>query len=225
MPLAVLCQLGAFAQSALINIPTTDVLPPKQVYVEVNYLTHPMPYDKAGFQSFGPRINYGLFKNVEIGVNFYYTFSSSPDAAEIQPNAKWQFFSDEDSGTAGAIGGLLRIPLRNRASTNLTAMLYATLSKQIKARLGPRVTTGAYTIVGPVAEGETRGGVVLGYEQPIKSKFSFVADWFSGYNSFGYASAGLSFTLPKQSYLYAGYSFGNQGRGNNWLGIFFGRTF
>jgi hypothetical protein len=74
-------------------------------------------------------------------------------------------------------------------------------------------------------EGETRGGLLLGYEQPLHSKLTFVADWYSGYNSFGYAAAGLGITLPKESYLYAGYSFGNRGRGNNWLGIFFGRTF
>ncbi len=44
-------------------------------------------------------------------------------------------------------------------------------------------------------------------------------------NAFGYAAAGLGLTLPRDSYLYAGYSFGNQGRGNNWLGVYFGRTF
>lgn len=213
----------AYAQTSIFNVPTTDVLPPGKLTIEADYIAHPAPYDKAGFQYFGPTIIYGLRKNVEVGLNFFYTLSSEPDAAEIQPNVKWQFYHDE-SGFGAAVGGILFVPLKNRATTNVKAMLYTTISKQFKTD-GPRVTTGAYTFVGRMEEGETRGGVLLGYEQPLNRKLTFVADWYSGNNDFGYAAAGLGLTLPKDSYLYAGYSFGNQGRGNNWLGIYLGRTF
>lgn len=79
--------------------------------------------------------------------------------------------------------------------------------------------------MGRMEEGETRVGILLGYEQPLPSKLTFFTDWYSGYNSFSYAAAGIGITLPRESYLYAGYSFGNQGRGNNWPGIYFGRIF
>jgi hypothetical protein len=217
------CQRGVRAQTSIFNVPTTDVLPPGKLTIEADYIAHPAPYDKAGFQYFGPTIIYGLRKNVEVGLNVFYTLSSEPDAAEIQPNVKWQFYHDE-SGFGAAVGGILFIPFKNRATTNVKAMLYTTFSKQFKTD-GPRVTTGAYTFVGRMEEGETRGGVLLGYEQPLNRKLTFVADWYSGNNDFGYAAAGLGLTLPKDSYLYAGYSFGNQGRGNNWLGIYLGRTF
>lgn len=213
------------AQSSIFNVPTTDVLPPQKLYVEADYIAHPAPYDKAGFQYFGPSIIYGLRKNVEVGLNLYYTRSSEPAALELQPNAKWQFYNDEERGFAAAAGGILFIPLKNRATTNTRALLYTTLSQQIKGKFGPRITSGVYSFVGRMEEGETRGGILLGYEQPIHSKLTFVTDWYSGHNSFGYAAAAIGITLPKEQFLYAGYSFGNQGRGNNWLGIFFGRTF
>ena len=158
---------------------------------------------------------------LKFGLNFYDTRSSEPDDAELQPNAKWQFYSDEESGLAAAAGGILFIPLKNRATTNTKVLLYATLSQQVKRKYGPRFTAGAYSFVGRMEEGENRAGILLGYEQPVHSQLIFFTDWYSGNNSFGYAAAGIGITLPKEQFLYAGYSFGNQGRGNNWLGIFF----
>ena len=222
---AICARPSVCAQTSIFNVPTTDVLPPEKLYVEADYIAKPVSYEKGGFHYFGPSIIYGLRKNVEVGINVYYTRSAEPDELELQPNAKWQFYSDEERGLEAAAGGILFIPLKNRQATSTRAMLYATFSKQIKAKYGPRFTTGAYSFVGRMEEGETRGGVLLGYEQPFSSKVTFVTDWYSGYNSFGYVGAGLGITLPKDSYLFGGYSFGNRGRGNNWMGIFLGRTF
>jgi hypothetical protein len=218
-------QQSVRAQSSIFNVPTTDVLPPQKLYVEADYIAHPASYEKGGYHYFGPSLIYGVAKNLEVGLNAYYTRSSEPAELELQPNAKWQFYIDEERGFAAAAGGILFIPLKNRATTNTKALLYMTLSQQIKGKFGPRITSGVYSFVGRMEEGETRGGILLGYEQPIHSKLTFVTDWYSGHNSFGYAAAAIGITLPKEQFLYAGYSFGNQGRGNNWLGIFFGRTF
>jgi hypothetical protein len=223
--LIAICQQNAQAQSAIFNVPTTDVLPPHEVYVEADYIAHPASYAKGGYHYFGPSIIYGVRKNLEIGVNLYFTRASEPQATELQPNAKWQFYNDERTGFAAAAGGVAIIPLTQRATTNTKALLYVTLSQQIKKKYGPRITAGAYSFVGRMEEGENRAGILLGYEQPVHSKLTFFSDWYSGNNSFGYAAAGIGITLPKEQFLYAGYSFGNQGRGNNWLGIFFGRTF
>ncbi len=219
---------SARAQSAIFNVPTTDVLPAGELLVEADYITHPTSYESGGFQMFGPSLIYGVGKKMEVGLNFYYTKSSEPDAAELQPNFKWTFYDDEErSGLAAAAGAVLFIPLKNRDAANTNALVYLTFSKKIKhEKYGPRFTTGGYSFVGRMDEGETRAGVLLGYEQPVvPDKLDFFADWISGNNSFGYAASGVIITLPKESYLYAGYSFGNQGRGNNWLGIYIGRTF
>jgi hypothetical protein len=221
-----LCSLhGVSAQSSIFNVPSTDVMPPGTLYVEADYIAHPAAYEKGGFHYFGPSIIYGVRKNLEIGLNVYVTRSGEPTAAELQPNLKWQFYSNESKGIAAAIGGMLFVPLTHRPGTNLKSMAYATISKQIKKKFGPRITTGVYSFAGRMIDGETRSGMLLGFEQPINRKLNFVADWYTGHNAYGYAAAGFGIALPKKNALYLGYSFGNRGRGNNWLGIFYGHTF
>ena len=65
----------------------------------------------------------------------------------------------------------------------------------------------------------------IGYEQPIAKKVSFVADWFSGRNGFGYVTPGFSFSLPKNQLVNVGYSIGNSGRKNNGIFLYYGVTF
>lgn len=221
----VVCVQSVRAQTSIFNVPTTDVLPPEKLYVEADYITRPLSYEKGGFNFFGPTIIYGLRKNVEVGVNFFYTKSSDPDEAELQFDAKWQFYNNEERGLQAAVGSVLFIPLKNRETIKTKAVFYTNVSKQIKGKYGPRFTTGAYTFAGRMAEGETRRGVMLGYEQPLSGKVTFVTDWSSGYNVLGYTGVGMGFELPKDNYLFTGYSFGNRGRGNNWLGIFVAHTF
>jgi hypothetical protein len=69
---------------------------------------------------------------------------------------------------------------------------------------------------------------LVGYEQPIQSKISVVADWFSGKNTFGYFTPGISITLPANGVFNAGYSLGNNsyhGNDNRFLYLFYGITF
>jgi hypothetical protein len=66
---------------------------------------------------------------------------------------------------------------------------------------------------------------MAGYEQPLAKRVSFVMDWASGRNRFGYVTPGLSFSTTSHSNLYTGYSIGNQGRGNNALFAYYGITF
>jgi hypothetical protein len=59
----------------------------------------------------------------------------------------------------------------------------------------------------------------------LHRKLSFTADWKTGKNRFGYAAAGLGVTLSKRTLLYTAYYFGNEGRGNNSFGIYYGISF
>ena len=94
----------------------------------------------------------------------------------------------------------------------------------MKGTYGPRLTGGAYGLLG-LADGlGTQGGAIVGYEQPLGKKVTFLTDWFSGKNAFGYVTPGISITLPKNSLLNIGYSIGNQGRGNNALFVYYGIT-
>ncbi len=211
-------------QSTLFNIPSTDVVPEKKVYLEFDFLSHFESYDKGGFQAYIPRAVVGLGKKVEVGVNVAFTRNGVPNSVELQPNIKWQAYSSEKYGAAVSTGVILYAPVTRRTGTNTFAMAYGNVSKQFKGSYGPRVTGGGYGLINRASGTGDKGGVMVGFEQPITSKVKFVADWFSGKNRFGYGTPGLAITTGKTSALYAGYSIGNSGRKNNSLFIYWGIT-
>jgi hypothetical protein len=215
----------ALGQSTIFDKPSTDVESPGKVYLELDFITHFASYADGGYQTFGPRVVVGLPGNTEVGINGFYTRAKPGEPIVIEPNFKWQFYSDESRGLAAAAGVLLSIPVTRRREGTTTAMFYAVASKTFQGSHGPRFTAGGYTLAGWLEKGTTKHGVLLGYEQPVTARISFLADWASGNNDYGYVVAGTGITLSPKDSFYAGYNFGNQGRGNNSLGIYYGRSF
>lgn len=223
---ATLNKQNAVAQSTLFNIPSTDVVSEKKVYLEFDVISHLESHRNGGFQTYVPRAVFGVGKRTEIGVNVAFTDALAPDQpVEVQPNIKFQFYNNEEKGVAASVGGMLYAPVSNRAGTDTFGMVYTTVSKKVKADKGPRLTAGFYTLLGRLDGTGTKSGAIVGYEQPLSKKVSFVADWFSGRNRFGYVTPGFSFTVSKNSLLYVGYSIGNKGRKNNSLFVYYGITF
>jgi hypothetical protein len=216
-----------FAQSTLFNIPSTDVVSKKKVYVEFDFISHLQSHGDGGFQAYVPRAVVGIGKRTEIGLNASFVDTLTPDQpVELQPNVKHQFYQNESNGVTIAAGGILYLPVTHRTGTDTFGLVYTVVSKQVKASHGPRMTGGAYGLVGRVDGSGTNGGAIVGYEQPIApGKVSFVTDWLSGRNRFGYVTPGFAFTVSRTSLLYAGYSMGNQGRKNNALFVYYGITF
>ena len=214
------------AQSTLFNIPSTDVVAKKKTYLEFDFVSHLESHQDGGFQTYVPRAVFGLGKGLEAGVNVTFTDALAPDQpVELQPNIKYQFYSNESKGLAASAGGILYTTIAHRAGTDTFGLLYTVVSKKFKGSYGPRVTGGGYGLVGRASGNGNEGGAIVGYEQPLLKKVSFVADWFSGRNRFGYVTPGLSLALPRASALYAGYSIGNTGRKNNALFVYYGITF
>src|SRR5215510_4965899 len=223
--LVAMCGDKALAQSTIFNIPSTDVVAKKKVYFEFDFISHLESHENGGFQTYVPRVVVGVGKGVEVGLNVAATSSAAPTVVYAQPNIKWQFYSKEESGTAMTVGAIAYTPLKERSSNDTFGFFYGNMSKKIKGDYGPRFTVGGYGIGGLDIAGVDKGGALVGYEQPIAKKASFVADWFSGKNGFGYVTPGLSFALPKNSLLNIGYSIGNTGRKNNGLFVYYGITF
>jgi hypothetical protein len=217
------CQ-AARAQSTIFNIPSTDAVAKNKVYFEFDFISHLEHHDNGGWQAYVPRVVVGLGKGVEAGVNIAATSSAAPATVYIQPNIKWQFYANESSGVALSAGAIAFTPLKDRDLNDSFGLFYANVSKKFKGRYGPRVTAGGYGLGGVEADVD-KGGAMLGYEQPLSGHASFVADWFSGKNGFGYVTPGFSFTLPKNGLLNVGYSIGNFGRKNNGLFVYYGVTF
>lgn len=233
-PLALVCSItcclaladSVSAQSTLFNIPSTDVVARKHVYTEFDFFSHLEDHEDGGFQAYTPRVVAGVGGNVEVGTNVAFFDALVPDQpVELQPNIKWQFYNDADSGVAAAAGAILYTPIANGDDVDTFGSLYFTVSKKFKGDHGPRLTGGAYGLVGRDDDTGTKGGAILGYEQPLHPKVTFVTDWLSGNNRFGYVTPGFAFALPRNSYFYAGYSVGNSGRKNNALFLYYGITF
>jgi hypothetical protein len=225
---------SAMAQSTIFNIPTTDTAAPRAVYFEFDYLIQAPKFEGVdATQVFAPRLVVGVAPNVEAGVNiFNYKYDTAGNFAYFQPNVKWKFYNNDDQGLATAVGAILYTPLNKRTGQDTYGLVYANFSKKVKtSAYGPRFTFGPYGIVG--AEDSyigTKGGAIVGYEQPIHAKASIVADWFSGVSGFGYFTPGVSITLPAASLLNIGYALGNDSykepsNKNRFFFVYYGITF
>lgn len=214
------------AQTTIMNAPSTDVTPEKKTYVEFDFLTFPARQINGGFQTYNWRVVYGLKKKFEIGLNGSRTELIDPKpVVEFQPNAKWQFYNNEDKGVAATVGGIMFIPANKRPGKDTFGMLYFNSSKRVKANYGPRFTGGFYGLVGRNKGLGPKLGVIAAIEQPIHKKAMFVIDYFSGKNRFGYVTPGFMLAATNKTTFAAGYSFGNFGRRNNALFLFIGHTF
>lgn len=217
--------LEVFAQSTIVNAPSTDTLEEKFVYLEADYLMRLDDLSDGGFRSGGYRVVYGLKKDFEIGLNVFHTKSQLASQTELQPNAKWRFFKNEKHRLAASAGAIVFVPLNRQSGTRPTALVYTNISKGINFAGGARFTTGAYKVLGADSTFGAKSGATVALEKPIFKRVSLVGDWFSGKNRFGYTGAGVNFQLSDKQLLYTGYNFGNTGRANNFLSIFYGYTF
>ncbi len=216
----------ARAQSTLVTIPSTDIVSARSVYLEFDYISHYASHHNGGFQTYQPRVAVGVGHNVEVGVNVVYTDGfGTKQPIELQPNVKWRFYQNEKLRVSAVAGVMLYAPITRRAGTNTFFMMYALISKKVAGKFGPRLTGGGYVLPGRDDGTGSKGGAMAGYEQPLARRLSFVVDWASGKNRFGYVTPGLSFATTQHSNLYTGYSIGNQGRGNNALFAYYGITF
>lgn len=216
---------SASAQSTLMNIPSTNVVSPKKVYVEMDFLTNYAWQREGSFQNYIPRVVVGVARNVEVGVNVSFTHISGEPGQpiELQPNVKWQFYSNEGLGVAASVGCILYAPITHRAGTDTHGFCYVNGSKQITGRFGPRFTGGGYALISAKKENGDRAGAMIGYEQPLTKRVGLIFDWFSGMNRFGYVSGGINISTPGNSALTAGYAAANHGRGSNALFLYFGK--
>lgn len=211
------------AQSTVANVPSTDVVPAADVYLEFDYISNYSHHYNSGFQSYVPRVVVGIGKGVEIGANINYTDGfGSKQPIELQPNIKWQFYASEAKGLAAAVGCTGYFPVNNRAGTDTFGLCYSVVSKRIRGDYGPRFTGGGYVLVDRRNNAGAKGGAIAAYEQPLHARVNFVIDWFSGDNRFGYVTPGFSFVPTSKSTLFTGYSIGNQGRRNNAFLAFYG---
>lgn len=222
----------AAAQSTIFNIPSTDTVSPGKGYFEFDYLMQLPKPEEFQFQTFVPRIVVGVTPMLEVGANYAITKIADDGGTFkiFQPNAKFKFFADDDAGLAATAGIIGYIPSDDG---DKFGQIYGNVSKKIAS--GARFTVGLYGALSCDACDGTSNkvGAILGYEQPLGGNVSFVADFLSGENFWGYFTPGISVTLPRSALLNIGYSIGyNELKGNgdpdyrnNALFVYYGITF
>jgi hypothetical protein len=215
------------AQSTVMNAPSTDVVSAKKVYLEMDFITnYAWAQGDERFVNYLPRAVVGVGHHFEVGANVSYTHvPGGGEPLELQPNAKWQFYNNEEKGLAAAAGCMWFVPVTHRPGTDTFSQCYATASKRFKGDYGPRFTGGAYTLIAARKDQGTRTGAIAAYEQPLSNRLAFIVDWQSGDNRFGYISPAINVTVPRNGNLSAGYAIANQGRGRNWFFLFYGQQF
>lgn len=243
--LFVLAAQTAMAQSTIFNIPSTDTVEKGKAYAEIDVLPQAPPF--AGYRTtlINPRLVVGGPHDTEFGVNFptYHNSQSvsycgtSSTCGYIEPNFKIKVYKNDDEGLTLAAGALLHAPLNQRTGNDTWGLFYGNFSKKVKTgNYGPRISAGPYVVADKnpatfTAVGAHRVGAILGYEQPLASKVSFVADWYSGKNYYGYFTPGISITLPHSGLFNAGYSIGNDSwknsnaTKNRFVFVYYGVTF
>jgi hypothetical protein len=239
--LSVLLAGSARAQTTIFNIPSTDAVEKGKGYFEIDFLVQAPGFDDvAKLFIYNPRFLAGVGHGIEVGVNIPIYHSSDFDdpssLAYIQPNVKWKFLANDDLGLAASAGVVVNTALNSRSDQGTWSYIYGNVSKKIPGAKGARVTAGGYGVVADQDSGKAtffgkKGGVLLGYEQPLGGTVSFVADWFSGKNSLGYFTPGISVALPHSGLFNIGYSFGNDSfensneTRNRYLFLYYGVTF
>jgi hypothetical protein len=222
----------AVAQSTLFNIPSTDAVSKGKVYAEFDYFGQMPTGGASRLNIYVPRGVVGVGGGVEAGANVAASHVGGATQWYFQPNVKWRFAANDDKGVAASAGTVLYTPMNNRSGLDTFGLVYGNVSKKVKSgNYGPRFTAGPYAVYsgGPGWAGP-KAGAILGYEQPIHSKVTLLADWFSGKNSYGYFTPGVSFTLPHNGLFNAGYSIGNDtfsgnASHNRLLFLYYGVTF
>lgn len=216
---------AAVAQTAVFGVPTAEIQQKGSLYIEADLFAHFDKFDRGGFRSFGPSVIYGVNKRVEAGINLYATQDGTETTVEIEPNIQFRALDQDKFGVDVAVGAVAYVPIVRSADSKASVMLYTVATRKFASAKNLALTGGVYRVVGGTADMGTRTGILVGAQQPVTKRLTLMADWTSGKNRFGYSNAGFGYAVTSKQYLMVGYSFGNSGRANNFLNLYYGFTF
>jgi hypothetical protein len=131
-----------------------------------------------------------------------------PDSGSVTvvPTFKWKFYESVEHGLVLFAGEQLYLPIQKRTYT-VGNSAYVEAAKNFKS--GTRVGVGAYDFSAHVMDQANRGGVQASIEQTLSRRIGLATDWYSGNNSMGFVTSGLSCKIGSQLTAYAAYEMGN----------------
>jgi len=211
-----LCR-DAAAQQTVFNVPSGDVLDRGKVYGELDVTCHP----SATRGGFTPRVVAGIGHRIEVGLNLNGIGAPGLVQTTPTPTFKWKAYEDGKRGWALLLGDDVFIPAQNRAY-NVGNYVYAEVTKTWKSKT--RATLGAYHFAGDVVAPAQRAGGQFALEQPVGSRVTLAADWYTGTHALGYVTPGIVVKITSKFTWYGSYQIGNSGlsSGNHQLLIEWG---
>ena len=201
--LVAMCAGRARAQETVFDVPSADILDRGKVYGELDGTVRPVDT----LATFTPRVVIGIGHEIEVGANFDGLSAPGPGELSISLTIKWRPWHTE-SGWSFYCGDDVFLPVYNR-TYNAGNYAYAMFAKQWKK--GTRIGAGAYDFTRNVVAAANRAGGQFTFEQPVASRVTLAAEWYTGNHAAGYVNAGAIWKLTSKLTLYTAYQVGNAG--------------
>ena len=211
----VFLQSNVFAQQTLFNVPSADVLKKGEVFLQ---------HESQFSGDFGLFTNYsslGIGKYTELDLTLFGVGTRSVRNEVLGLGFKTALPLHEKSETKLTIGNIIPISLRGHGVGGYTYSHLSTRLPKLKTRLTSGVLIGTTTLF-------RRDFVcyIAGLEQPVTKRFSLVMDWHSGKHANGFLIPGFSYSLGRNTVLWAGYQIANnRANGNNGFVIELSKVF
>ncbi len=202
--LIVLAAVAGCAQETIFNVPSGDILDRGKVYGELDITYRP----DDGAAGFTPRVVVGVGHRVEIGLNLNGLGTPGPEQTTPTPTIKWKAYDGGKNGWAFLVGDDLFVPVQNR-TYDVGNYVYAEFTKTWKTKT--RATFGGYYCTAHVLTSGHRGGGQFGIEQPVGSRVTLAADWYTGHHSLGFVTPGIVVKVTSKLTWYGSYQIGNSG--------------
>lgn len=207
--LFVLAALAVPAQSLIVGIPNAEVSPKGEFALA--HETQINRFQSGNYWNSFSFATYGVGRNTELAASLYGVSSPASGNRSLGLGFKtvvpwkqallrrWEFKT--------TVGAMVPVSLQGRGTGY---WLYGSGSVRIptsRTRLTAGPSYGTSQIFGRRAY-----STMVGIEQPIRGRWSVVADWFSGTSDLGAAIAGLSWQRDRRTLIIFGYKVANNGR-------------
>lgn len=201
---------AALAQSLIVGIPSTDVSPKGELSIahesQGNVFKNRTPYWNSF--TFG---TYGIGNGVELAASLYGW--SRPSGNELSVGAGFKktwapktSFSERLELRTSA-GTMLPMSFRGNGLGNWSYGLASIRVPKSRTRFTAGPSFGTRQIFG-----RTTFHMLVGVEQPLSKKVSWVNDWYTGTHDLGAAISAISWTPRKELLIIAGWKFANNAR-------------
>jgi hypothetical protein len=193
---------SATAQQTVFNVPSADVLDRGKLYLELDgtYMR------STGAGTLTPRTVVGLGHHLEVGINVNGLNLPGQQMLTPTPTIKWEILRSKKKNWIWLAGDDVFFPAQNRT---YSAGNYFWTEIAHTWKSGSRLTVGGFQASEKVLSDKQFLGAQLAFEQPINSRMTVAADWFSGDSSVGYATPGVIVKVSRQLTWYAAYQLGN----------------